>query len=259
MILVLGGTTEAKQLTELLLKEGHAVVVSTAYDFAKEYIPAHPLLELITGKLNSSELQQLIEEKIIDVVVDATHPFALEISENAKKACLATGANYFRLEREGAGSILDTPYAKLYHVDSTVDAARMAGKLGQVLFFATGSNDADEIIKNIDIRCKRYIRVLPNPISKAKCLEAGFKESEIITGVGPFSYEDNYELWKRLKVDLVVTKESGLTGGFGEKFEAARSLDIHLVVIDRPKEKGLAMSKAEEVIGYVNEVLGIFG
>jgi len=255
MILVLGGTTEAKQLTELLLKESYPVVMTTAYDFAKDYIPAHPLLELVTGKLNSSALQRLIKEKGINAVVDATHPFALEVSENAEEACLITGVEYFRLERGGAESILETPYDKLYHVDSTVDATKMACKLGQVLFFATGSNDAHKIIENIDIQCKRYIRVLPNDISKAKCLEAGFKESEIVTGIGPFSYEDNHELWKRLEVDVVVTKESGFAGGFGEKFEAARSLDIHLVVIDRPKAKGHAIRKAEEVIGRLKALM----
>jgi len=255
MILVLGGTTEAKQLTELLLKEGYPVVVSTAYDFAKEYIPENPLLELLTGKLNSSELQQLIEEKSINIVLDATHPFALEISENAKKACLAVGANYFRFEREEVAGILDSPYAKLHRVDSALDAAKVACKLGRVLFFATGSNDADKIIKNIDVHCKRYIRVLPNDVSRAKCLEAGFKESEVVTGVGPFSYEENFYLWQRLKVDVVVTKESGSAGGFGEKFEAARNLNIHLVVIDRPKTKGLATNKAQEIIDHLKPLM----
>lgn len=251
MILVLGGTTEAKQVTELLVQENIPVVVSTAYDFAKDFIQEHPLIETISGKLDSSLLEHLIQEKGIEAIVDATHPFALEITENAEQACLKTGVKYIRLERADAKNTFDVPYDKLHHVDSIVDAARLAGSLGRVLFFAIGSSGAQVIADNIDAGCVRYIRILPHETSKDKCLKAGFKESEIITGVGPFSYKDNYELWERLKVDVVVTKESGTAGGFFEKIDAARDLDIHVVVVSRPKVKSLTIMNAEEIKDYI--------
>lgn len=248
MILVLGGTTEAKQVIELLIKENFKLVVSTAYDFAKEYIPNSPLIELVTGKLDSDALQRLIKEKSINAVVDATHPFAIEISKNAEQACLYAGIKYLRLERGDTRHDIEEEYARVQRVDSIVEAAKTASNIGRVVFFATGSNGAGEIAGNIDPGCKRYIRILPNGISRARCLEAGFKEYELIEGVGPYSYEDNYELWKQLKVDVVVTKESGSAGGFTEKLDAAKDLGIYLVVIDRPKTKGINIRKAEEVV-----------
>ncbi|PIU27727.1 precorrin-6A/cobalt-precorrin-6A reductase, partial [Candidatus Aquicultor secundus] len=76
MILVLGGTTEANRLVQLLIEKNIQAIVSTVYDFAEEFIPKSPLITHRSGKLNCDELQAFIKDNSIKVVVDATHPYA---------------------------------------------------------------------------------------------------------------------------------------------------------------------------------------
>lgn len=253
MILVLGGTTEAKQLLDRLIEENRHVLVSTAYKFAADYIPNHPLVKHINGRLDREGLQALIKDEGVKVVIDATHPYALEISKNAKEACGRIGVKYIRLERDPyrIGDLVNS--GKIYHAFSYEEAADKACKLGEVIFLATGSKSA-AIFKSEADRANRkiYIRVLPDRGLVGKCIELGFAEEEIITGVGPFSYEDNYDLWQRLGVDLVVTKESGDAGGFAEKLQAAKDLGIKVVIVDRPAGDPKALRSVDEVIGIIH-------
>lgn len=246
MILVLGGTTEANQLLQLLTEKNIPAIVSTAYAFAETFIPKSPLITHRSGKLNREELQSLITDNAIYIVVDATHPYALEVSDNARAACETTGARYIRLERDslaaddaaepgteiGSQTRMGT---QVYHSKTHEEAVAKACELGETIFIATGSNNAkvsQQIARQHNKRM--YIRVLPDDVSVNKCLKAGFARDRIITGIGPFSFEDNQKLWQELGIDVIVTKESGVSGGFSEKLKAADDLGIPVVVIDRP-------------------------
>ncbi|NCO66817.1 MAG: precorrin-6x reductase [Candidatus Aquicultor secundus] len=267
MILVLGGTTEANRLVQLLIEKNIQAIVSTVYDFAEEFIPKSPLITHRSGKLNCDELQAFIKDNSIKVVVDATHPYALEVSENAHDACEATGATYIRLER---GSLAAENAAELgievgagtrmaihvYHTATHEEAVRKACELGETIFIATGSNNA-QVSQQIAQQHNKtmYIRVLPDDVSVNKCLKAGFTEDRIITGIGPFSYEDNLKLWQELGIDVVVTKESGVSGGFTEKLKAAANLGIPVVVMDRPTGASGVSRDIHEVLEDVLRLL----
>ncbi|MDP2210743.1 MAG: precorrin-6A reductase [Candidatus Aquicultor sp.] len=252
MILLLGGTTEARLLLEKLTEERIPVIFSTAYEFAGEFIDSlateNLLVKHIAGKLDADALVVLIDSEKIALVVDATHPFATGVTENARAACGVAGVSYLRVGRAAVGN---SDYDNIEYVESMEEAARIAEglaqrqlqvqsrvqaqALGETIFLATGSNQASLFAERIDISKHRvYIRVLPGDESIAKCLEAGFEPEQIITGVGPFSVEENERLWESLGVKVVVTKESGREGGFPEKVEAAKRLGIALVVVRRP-------------------------
>ncbi|MHB8841724.1 MAG: precorrin-6A reductase [Candidatus Aquicultor sp.] len=232
MILVLGGTTEANQLIQLLIEKNIRAIVSTAYDFAEEFIPKDPLITHRSGKLNRDGLQALIKQNAIKVVVDATHPYALEVSDNARIACEATAARYVRLERDSSETVEG---ANIYRSATHEEAIVKACELGNTIFIATGSNHAKALFDAAKGKhCDIYIRVLPDEASINKCLEAGFAKDRIITGIGPFSYEDNRMLWDELGIDVVITKDSGVVGGLPEKLKAAEVLAISVIVVDRP-------------------------
>lgn len=245
-MLVLGGTTEARMLLQRLIDEGEAAVVSTASEFAARFIEEHPLVEHISGRLDARSLRLLIKERSIRAVIDATHPYATQISENAIAACSAAGITYLRLERERDD---DRAYERAHYAGSFEEAAELACGLGEVLFLATGSKTA-HIFRRAAVQAGRklYIRVLPDEASVSACRDAGFADGEIITGIGPFTYEDNYGLWKRLGIDVVVTKDSGGAGGFPDKLDAARDLCVDLVVVSRPRSTGNAHSSIDEVV-----------
>jgi precorrin-6x reductase len=263
VILLLGGTTEARLWLEQLIDDGIPVVFSTAYDFAGEFIDAlaaeNPPVKHIAGKLDVDAMVALIVSEKISLVVDATHPFATGVTENARAACGVAGVSYLRVRRAVASNV---DYENIEYVASMEEAARVAEGLakgqaqggqarglGETIFLATGSNQAGLFAKVIDMVSHRvYIRVLPGDESVAKCLEAGFAPEQVITGVGPFSVEENERLWGRLGVTVVITKESGREGGFPEKVEAAKRLGIALVVLGRPGVVGEDDSKVGHVL-----------
>jgi precorrin-6x reductase len=143
----------------------------------------------------------------------------------------------------------------MYFVGSPQEAARLAPRLGKRIFVATGSTTA-KAFRSAGKKqgCKTYVRVLPEDNSLRKCRVAGFTEDEIITGVGPFSYQDNFEIWQRLAIDVVITKDSGLPGGFAAKARAARELGINLIVIRRPAASQSALKSVDEVIKALSEL-----
>jgi len=257
MILLLGGTTEARLLLGKLKEIQVPIIVSTAHEISEDFIEKHHRVRHIIGRLSAEALCSLIKDNNIDIVVDATHPYALEISNNALQACKETGAKYIRIERPPAAA---ESYEKTRYADSYEGAAATACEIGKVIFLATGSKSAGIFrSKAINKDCKLYIRVLPDENSINKCIEAGFAVDEIITGVGPFSYEDNYRLWRELGADVVVTKDSGIAGGFTEKLNAAKDLGIEVVIISRPESGSECYRNMDDVIREVVKLLeGVF-
>lgn len=254
MIFVLGGTTEANHLLNKIVELNQPITVSTAYKFAENFVPDHPLIQHINGKLSLEDLHKLIKSNGTKVVIDATHPYAVEISDKAKKACNKAGVKYICLSRPPSD-----PYdeaSELYRVSSYGEAADLCCSLGKVIFLAIGSKNAHLFRRHS--RCDRrkfYIRILPDTESIERCIAAGFAEDEIVTGVGPFSFEENRDTWSRLGVDVVVTKESGAYGGFPEKIRAASDLGIKVVVVDRPINKESVIENIDEVVDIVRRIL----
>ena len=115
-------------------------------------------------------------------------------------------------------------------------AARLAIKIGQRIFLATGIKDLGVFLRHPYAEHRNwFLRITPDTGSLDLALKAGIPRSHICAMQGPFSTEFNIALWSAWKVDCVVTKESGETGGFGAKAEAADKLSIPFIVIKRPQ------------------------
>ncbi|MEG0380035.1 MAG: precorrin-6A/cobalt-precorrin-6A reductase, partial [Eubacterium sp.] len=99
MILVLGGTYDSRMLTEALLEQGRAVLYSSVTAYNTASLPESPLLMLNIGALEKGDMENLMGEKGVTLCVDATHPYAKEVSINAIAVCQSVGIPYVRLER----------------------------------------------------------------------------------------------------------------------------------------------------------------
>ncbi|MCL6472083.1 MAG: precorrin-6A reductase [Firmicutes bacterium] len=254
MIVVLGGTTEANHLLNKIVKLNHPITISTAYKFAEKFIPYHPLIQHINGKLDLEDLHKLIKSNGAKVVIDATHPYATEISDKAKKACNKAGVKYIRLSRPPSNNYDEA--SELYRVNSYEEAADLCCSLGKVIFLAIGSSNAHLFRRHSECAGRKfYVRILPDVASIERCIAAGFGEDEIITGIGPFSFEENRDTWSRLSVDVVVTKESGVHGGFPEKVRAASDLGIKVVVVNRPVDEECVIENIDKVVDIVKRIL----
>lgn len=229
MILVLGGTSDSLEICYILNKKNidYIVSVTTSYgqDLAKKCAK-----KIILKKLTIEDMVNFINESSITKIIDATHPYAVEVSTNAIKASQITNINYTRFERESL--IKDVDYVNKYIVNDINEACDVANKIGNNIFIGTGSKNL--YIYKEKIKNKNLIpRVLPTSEVLISCEELGFNADNIIAMKGPFSVEMNESTYKQYNIDLVITKESGEAGGFLEKIKACKNMNIPVVIIRR--------------------------
>ena len=250
-ILIFGGTTEGRELASALLRADVSHVVSVATDYGKEIENSCGEDNVIVGRKDADEMAKLISDEGFTVCVDATHPFATLVSDEIKKACEKTGIEYLRLRRDtGSGE----NYSMLTECASIEEAADELEKTEGKILLLTGSKDLKAIVSRIGDVSRVYARVLPNLDSITKCEEAGLKGKQIIAMQGPFSADMNVALIKEIGASVILTKESGATGGLDEKLLAAKECGIKAVMIKSPE----SLSQVSEGFG-LKEILDKLG
>lgn len=250
-ILVIAGTSDARLIIGDLLKVGLDVVATVTTDYGKELLAGYNGLDVQEGKLNAEEMFNLINVKEINCMVDASHPFAREASINAIAACTKAEIPYLRFERSSTAS--DEGF--IIRVKSFEEAAITASEHKGNILLAIGSNNIKLFIDKIhDYKERIYVRILPTSKMVAKCEEAGLTAGNIIAVQGPFSLEMNIAMLKHSNASLLVTKESGSSGGTDEKLEAAARLNIPVIMVERPEiDYGRKVSSIAEVLEFVKQ------
>lgn len=233
MILVLAGTTEGREIIRMLREKGYQVLAAATTPYgARLAVKAGASLTL-RGELSSRDMLRLIREKGVKRVIDATHPFAEQASRNAMRACEEAGVGYLRFEREDA-RVEMSPL--IHRCRGFEEAASKAVALGEVVFCALGSRRLEVFVKASRERKKRLVaRVLPTREALEKCEALGLEPRDIIALQGPGSMELNKALLRDYRAGVLVTKESGVTGGEDVKVRAALSLGVPVVLISKPR------------------------
>lgn len=232
MIWVLAGTGDSFELIDKLEKNNIDLAASVVTNYGKQKL-AGQNIKVIKGELNVSEMKNFIKNYEIDLIIDATHPFAENVSKNIIKASEKTNTKFIRYERK---TIDLTKYPQKYILDvkSYKEAAKTANNYEKV-FLTIGSNNLSYFIEEIEDWQERIIaRILPDWKFIKKARELGFTPANLIGIQGPFSKKLNKNLFEEYKVDVLVTKASGKIGGLETKIKAAVELEIPVIVIRRP-------------------------
>ena len=234
MIFVLAGTQDGREIARLLLEQGHDVAASVVSSYGGELL-AHACGQkcLINDKpLDEDGLKDYLQEHHIRLLVDASHPYAANVSRNAIKVCGELNLPYIRYERD----LSQLDYDKITLVHSYEEAAKAAAGLGKKIFLTTGSRNLDKFVHSPDLKdCELTARVLPTAEVIALCESLGLDAGHIVALQGPFSKELNVELFRKYGAEVIITKNSGTIGGTDTKFAAAAELNLPIVRIDRPK------------------------
>lgn len=238
-ILLFAGTTEGRQLVQELKELPVYVYVSTATEYGKECAETGGNIRTEAGRMDEAEMVRFIGKYKIDLVIDATHPFARVVTENIQNACEACNVEYIRCLREQQE--LDAEeYGHVVWKNSVEEAVEYLRQTEGKVLIATGSKELKLYtrIENYQARC--CARVLSTKEAVEESTALGFKGRSLIAMQGPFSKEMNIAMLKYTSAKYFVTKESGKAGGFVEKAEAAKETGATLIVIARPAEDGIS-------------------
>ncbi len=227
MILILGGTGEARQLAEALTAREVRVVSSLAGRVAR---PRLPVGEVRVGGFGGPEgLAAWLRENDVTAVVDATHPFAERIGANAAKAAERTQTPLLRLARPGWRP---EPGDVWHWADDLADAARKLPGLGRRVFLTSGRQGLPAFAHLDDLWF--LIRCVDPPEPPLP------RHHELILARGPYEVAAERELVGR--VDVLVTKDSG-GPQTSAKLTAARELRRPVLLIKRPERPGTATAE----------------
>lgn len=226
-ILIFGGTSEGKELA-LKLSAKYKICLCVATPCGKNVLDfENDNIEISVGRLSLDDMKKFIDNFNCDVVIDATHPYAVIVTENIK-AC-SGNKKYIRLIREQS----EYDYGTV--VDSIKEACEIA-KSGNILA-TTGSKQVAQYKHLNQFYDGFYARVLPTEESVKLCKDAGLKDFQILTKLGVSTYEENISILKKYNIKTLITKDGGKKGGFDEKYTACKFLGIDLIIIKRPVEQ----------------------
>ncbi len=278
-LLLFAGTSEGRQIAEFAQKHKIRVKVFAATEYGGSLLAFGGCVEVSAGRLTKEEMEaqmKLLEPE--GIVVDATHPYAVQVTENLKVVCQTVGIPYVRVLRDGkdgrevrladcahencfvrnTDTQGDNPgfpdpqaFAKgLYYVDSAKAAADLLENLPGRVLLTTGSKELSVFTSVPDYKERLFARVLSLPSVAAACGELGFTGSHLICMQGPFSRELNEAMLRQIGADWLVTKETGSAGGFPEKCQAAAAVGCGLIIIGRPREDdGMEVTEVLKMLG----------
>jgi precorrin-6A/cobalt-precorrin-6A reductase len=247
VILLLGGTSETGTIAAALAAAGVRVLVSTATGLDCS-VRETGLIAVRRGVLDEAGLCALILERGARAVVDATHPYAAQITRNAQAAAARAGVPYLRFLRPPSA----TGGGEVVVVRDHEAAARRAMVCGRPVLLTIGTRNLAPYLREAQAAAVTVIaRVLPTQESLQACQRAGLASRAIIPDRGPFTVEQNVAAIKRHGIGVLVTKDGGDAGGVPAKLEAARREGCEVVVVARPDEgsaAGRAFSCVDDLI-----------
>ena len=242
-ILIFAGTTEGRILCEYLCDQEISTTASVATEYGETVLPNSTFLQVLVGRMDRKKMVEVITSMNYKVVVDATHPYAVEVTNNIKAACKDSNIQYVRLLRERIDS-QDAIYEDC--VEGVVEFLNSHN--GNALI-TTGSKDLKVFTKVEGYATRLTARVLPTWEVVKNCIELGFTGRNLICMQGPCSEEMNYATLKETGASYLVTKEAGTYGGFIEKINAAKKAGVEVIVIRRPQEElGISLSEVKTML-----------
>ena len=229
-VVLFGGTTEGRIIAELLQKKGVSTVVCVATEYGESLLVPGGSVRVHRERLDESGMETLLRQEKPRMVLDATHPYADDVTRRIRAACEAVGVPCHRVRRERQQSEDCMEFADL------ASAVAWLSSVPGVIFSSLGSKEAEALTALPDFAQRVWLRILPSQKGLAQCLAAGFPPKHIICMQGPFSRELNEAMFRAAGAEILLTKESGAAGGFGEKLAAARRCGMTVAVLRRPED-----------------------
>jgi precorrin-6A/cobalt-precorrin-6A reductase len=228
-VLILGGTSEALELTAKLsvIPEVEAIV-SLAGRTRQPVKPSSGEIR-IGGFGGQAGLIEYLQSQHINVLIDATHPFAAQISWTAAEAAIAANILHLMVIRP---AWIETPEDQWIEVENVASAVQAIPAIAQRVFLSIGRQELTPFVKVPKVWF--LMRSIDPP-------DLEIPNGKLLLDRGPFSLQQERQLLQEYQIDAIVSKNSGGNATYA-KIIAARELEIPVVMVQRP-----AMPIAEKV------------
>lgn len=264
-VIVFAGTSEGRQLYDFCIDRQIRALFCVATEYGKNVLidqisqmdndkdNIDPRVEIAVGRLSQEEMTALFLRENPCVVVDATHPYAVEATANIqsaveryRQAAHIEGQVYYRVLRRLSESIREEDM--VFFPDMSQAVEYLNHTEGNILV-TTGSKHVDELCKLEKYDRRVFLRILPSPDMLQACLHSGFPARHMICMQGPFTEELNTAIMRQYNIRYLLTKQSGIAGGFPEKCRAAQTVGAKLIVLTPPSELGgVDVAEMEQII-----------
>lgn len=237
-LLILGGTTEANALAKAVAAQG----VSALYSYAGRVDTPRPqpLPVRVGGFGGADGLAGYLRDNAVTHVVDATHPFAAQMSGNAVTACREAEVPLAALTRPAWHAQDGDRWAHVPDIAAAVTA--LCGP-AQRVFLAVGRMHLEDFAAQSQHHYLLRLVDEPDALPLPQC--------DVVVSRGPFSEADDRALMQRHGIELVVSKNAGGTGARA-KLDAARALDLPVLMIDRPAlPQRVELLSVAQVLGWL--------
>lgn len=233
---LIGGTSESREIAAAIapLQIPITITVTTpeAVNLYGQILTNYPLVKVWVGILSNQNIQEFYYQTKFYKIIDASHPFATEISQLAIDFSNNYQIPYLRYER--SPMIIPEPVTEnIIYLHSLTDLINGEYLANQRVFLTTGYKTL-YLFQSWQERAILFTRILPNINTLQTALNVGFTPDRIVAIRPPISMELEIALWQNWHISLVVTKASGQVGGEERKRAIARQLKIPLIIIQRP-------------------------
>ncbi|TDS91277.1 cobalt-precorrin-6A reductase [Pelagimonas phthalicica] len=237
--LILGGTTEASRLAHALAERGSDAVFSYA---GRTINPvAQPLPTRVGGFGGVEGLVAYLRQESITHVVDATHPFAAQMSRNAVAACAAAGVDLCALERPAWRAMDGDIWQNVASIEQAVAALPDRPKR---VFLAIGKQNLSDFAAAPQ---HHYLLRLVDPPQG----DLPLPNTSVVIARGPFDTAQDTALLQSHKIDLIIAKNAGGRGAEA-KILAARALKLPVIMINRPQvPERLVFGEVDQIMGWL--------
>lgn len=245
-ILILGGTGDARNIADRLVTEhGDNLRVITSLA-GRTSSPRQPKGEIREGGFGGTDgLADYLQETAIDLLIDATHPYAAQISQHAVQASTLTHTPHILFSRP---LWAPEPDAHWLHVPDMTAAATALSEHAKIALITTGVQNLDAFV-NVT-KPKILVRLLEQPK-----LPLPLEDAEVVIGRPPYTLDGECALFKLLGIDTLVTKNAG-GNATRAKIDAAHMLGVQVIMIDRPAlPDTTTVGSIEDIMTWISERL----
>lgn len=226
MVLIFGGTTEGKRVAQLLDVIEQDYVYSTKTDAHREVKG-----QRIVGALDQKAIEHYCQKHGIKLIVDAAHPFAVDLHQNIYEAAQALVIEVIRYERVFP-DYSALPGVRYFDDYESLQSAVLSSDFQRILALTGVQTIARMPLLWQQKEC--YFRILETPLSREKALATGLSEDYVIAMHPEADEAELRQMAEQLGVELLLSKESGESGLVETKIKAAEQLNLPLWMVKRP-------------------------